>query len=68
MVGWVGKMAAGEADVEMTSMGIIRSSQASALVSSPGYMVIIAFRHYLAQQDHIGPTHWRFAQSSFSRQ
>ena len=35
MVGWVGKMAAGEADVEMTSMGIISSSQASALVSSP---------------------------------
>ena len=35
MVGAVGKMAAREADVEMTSMGIISSSQASALVSSP---------------------------------
>lgn len=70
MVGAVGKMAAREADVEMTSMGIISSSQASLLWSElpSGYMVIIAFRHYLAQRDHIGPTHWRFAQSSLSRQ
>ena len=39
----------------------------------PGYiMVIIAFRHYLAQQDcpssYRGPTYWRFAQSSLSLQ
>ena len=33
MVGAVGKMAAREADVEMTSMGIISSSQASLLWS-----------------------------------
>ena len=50
-VGWCGRngLQAREADVEMTGMGIISSpcfGQAPVIL-----LVIIAFRHYLAQRD-----------------
>ena len=53
----VGEMAACEADVEMTSMGIISSSPSSALVSSPPVILCSSLLSVITSHSRIAHHH-----------